>query len=70
VNISGNGKRLATLTLHLLNEWHQTKEYWRDAKAQEFDHKYMEELSHSVGLAVSVIEQLDKVVATIRKDCE
>jgi hypothetical protein len=70
MNISGNGKRLAVLTLQLMNEWQQTREYWRDAKSQEFDHHYMEELSHSVGLAVAVIEQLDKLVASIRKDCE
>jgi hypothetical protein len=70
MNISGNGKRLALLTQQLSNQWQQTREHWKDAKSQEFESKYLEELRAGVDRAVTVIEQLDKLVMKIRKDCE
>ena len=44
--------------------------YWKDAKSQEFERRYMEELLASVDRAVTVIEQLDKLITKIRSDCE
>jgi hypothetical protein len=70
MTISANGKRLATLTLQLATQWEQTKEYWRDAKSSEFEHQYVEELKASVDRAVTVIEQLDKLIMKIRRECE
>jgi hypothetical protein len=70
MNINGNGKRLAMLTLQLANQWQQTREHWQDARGLEFEQRYMQELTQSVDRAVAVIEQLDKVVAKIRNDCE
>ena len=43
---------------------------WRDAKSDEFQHKYLEELVSSVDKTVAVIEQLDKLILKIRHDCE
>ena len=68
--MSGNGAKLLALTKALSNQWQQTKHYWRDAKADEFERKYIQELMTSVDHASTVIEQLDKLVAKIRKDCE
>jgi len=68
--MSGNGSKLNALTRQLSAQWQQTKETWRDAKCQEFDRKYMQELLASVDRAVSVMEQLDKVFHKIRTDCE
>jgi hypothetical protein len=36
----------------------------------EFDRLYMEELNASVNAASGVIDQLDKIIAKIKKDCE
>ena len=58
------------LTRALNQEWQQTKECWRDAKCEEFERKYIQELMTGVDRAVTVIEQLDKVITKIRKDCE
>ncbi len=58
------------VTKELAIQWQQTKEYWRDAKAQEFDRQYMQELLAGVDRAVTVMEQLDQLVAKIRHDCE
>jgi len=66
----GNGLKLAAITKELSYQWQQTKEYWNDAKSQEFEQKYLEELLSSVDRAVAVIDELDKLVGKIRNDCE
>jgi len=68
--MNASGARLSAITKELARQWLQTKEYWQDAKSQEFERKYLEDLLASVDKAVTVIEQLDKLVMKIRKDCE
>ena len=68
--MSASGARLEALTKDLREHWLQTKEYWVDTKSHEFEQKYLEELFASVDRAVLVIEQLDKLVLKIKKDCE
>ncbi len=70
MSVSANGKRLSMLTLQLSTQWDQTKEYWKDARSQEFEQKYLEELRAGVDRAVTVIEQLDKLVMKVKRDCE
>jgi hypothetical protein len=68
--MSASGARLEALTKDLRVRWQQTREHWVDAKSLEFEHKYLDELFASVDRAVMVIEQLDKVILKIKKDCE
>jgi uncharacterized protein YeaO (DUF488 family) len=68
--MKAGSSRLAGLTKELRAQWQDTKNYWKDAKSQEFERRYMEELLASVDRAVTVIEQLDKLATKIRKDCE
>jgi hypothetical protein len=68
--MNANGSRLSGITRDLWGQWQQTKAYWRDAKAQEFENRYLAELLSSVDKTVGVIEQLDKLLQKIRKDCE
>ncbi len=68
--MSGSGQRLGGFTRDLSNRWQHTKESWRDAKAEEFERKYLEELYPSVDKAIHVMEQLDKLMAKIRSECE
>jgi tRNA uridine 5-carbamoylmethylation protein Kti12 len=70
MSLRNNGTRLSMLTRDLTNKWHETKDSWKDAKSLEFEHKYIEELQAAVDTALVVIDQLDKLVAKIRKDCE
>jgi hypothetical protein len=70
MSVSANGKRLSMLTLQLWNQWEQTKEHWKDARSQEFEQKYLEELRAGVDRAAAVIEQLDKLVMKVKRDCE
>jgi hypothetical protein len=68
--MSGNGSKLMALTRALSAQWQQTKESWQDAKAHEFERAYMDELFAGVDKAVTVMEQVDKLVTKIRSDCE
>ena len=68
--MSGNGARLEALTKELRAKWLQTKDSWADAKSQEFEHKFLEELFAGVDRATLVIEQLDKLLLKLKKDCE
>jgi hypothetical protein len=68
--MSGNAAKLMALTRALSQEWQRTKECWKDAKCEEFERKYVQELTTGVDRAVTVMEQLDKLMTKIRKDCE
>ena len=45
-------------------------DYWLDAKSQEFEQRYLQELFATVDKTVAAIEQIDKLVTRVRKDCE
>ncbi len=70
MSVVANRARLEGLTKELLMHWYETKEYWRDTKSEEFESKYLLELKASVEKTVTVIEQLDKLVGRIKRDCE
>lgn len=68
--MNANSSRLSGLTSELWAKWQQTKDLWRDKKALEFERDYLGELRPSVDKTVDVMEQLDKLLTKIRKDCE
>jgi len=70
MSTSASGARLAALTKELLNRWQQTRECWMDAKAREFDERYMLELESMVKSATTGIANLESVLRNVRSDCE
>ena len=62
--------RLEALTKELRLQWQQTKEHWADAKSREFEQRFLQELFGTVERSASAIEQLDRVITKIKKDCE
>jgi len=70
MSLAANKTRLTSVTQELFNRWRETQQYWRDNKAAEFERLYMEELNASVNAAAGVVDQLDKIIAKIKKDCE
>lgn len=68
--MSGNAAKLSALSKGLAVKWDETKNHWRDEKSEEFERQYIEELLNSVDKAVMVMEQLDKLLAKVRHDCE
>ena len=68
--MSASGSRISAVTKDLWVQWQQAREYWRDAKSEEFERKYLAELTASVDKAAAVFDQLDKLVMKVRSDCE
>jgi hypothetical protein len=70
MSMSGNKGRLVGLTRDISLEWAETKNYWRDVKSEEFERRFMAELSVHVNRAVLVLEQMDELLKKVRSDCE
>jgi hypothetical protein len=68
--VNANASRLEGVTKELRIQWLQTREQWRDDRAREFEKKYLDDLFAAVDKSVAVIDQLDKLLGKIRKDCE
>lgn len=70
MSLSGSKNRLVAITKELSNRWDETKNYWRDAKSQEFEQRYMSELFANVDKTVTVIDKLNELVTKVKNDCE
>ena len=70
MNLSGNKGRLVGLTRDISLRWAETKDHWHDAKSEEFDRRFMVELSASVNRTVLILEKLDELLKKVRSDCE
>ena len=70
MSLAGNASTLAALTRDLALNWERTKEAWQDAKAAEFERRYLADLMAGGDRAAAVFEELDKLITKIRRDCE
>ncbi len=70
MSLSGNRGRLIGLTRDLSLQWEETKNYWRDAKSDEFERRFMAELSAQVNRTVMTLEQMEEILKRVRSDCE
>jgi hypothetical protein len=70
MTLSGSKSRLTALTKELTLQWDETKNFWRDAKSLEFEHRYLQELLAYVDRTVMVIEKLDELLKKVRSECE
>lgn len=70
MNLNANKSRIAGLTKEILLRWEETKNYWRDARSAEFEHRFMQELAPRVNQAGVAVEKLDELFKRIRKECD
>ena len=70
MTISANGRSLAIATKDLFRRWEETKQFWQDAKAGDFEQEYLTQLQTAVDRATPVFEDLDKLVTRVRSECE
>ena len=70
MNISANGKVLVTATRELSLRWSETKDSWRDAKADEFEQRFLVELLATVDRTAIIFDDLDKLISKVKSDCE
>ena len=70
MSINASASRNAALTRDLEARWNSTREYWTDHRSREFDQKYMRELLSSVNILVAAAQELDKIIAKVKTDCD
>ena len=69
MSASGVENNLVQAVKDLSLEWQQTRTCWRDIKSQEFEKKYLENLSHHVARARVVIAEINVLLRKVRTDC-
>jgi hypothetical protein len=67
---SGSKGMLTAATRQLLASWEETRQTWRDRKADEFEKTYLADLAGGVNAAIRVMEDLDQLLHKIHADCE
>jgi len=70
MSLNSTRTRLTTLTKQLSIRWSETREHWQDAKAAEFEKRHLDELFNRVNNAAASIEDLERILTKIRRDCE
>lgn len=70
MNLHGSRARLLALTKDMQGRWEATRDSWNDAKTQEFEQHYFDELLAGVNRAASDLENLDRLLHQIHADCE
>jgi hypothetical protein len=70
MSLNASKSRLDSISKELSVQWEQTKNYWRDQKALDFEQKYLDELFRYTGKTILVIEKLDEILKKVRSDCE
>ena len=69
-SIKGSAGKLGRLTKELSSKWGEAKYFWNDARSAEFEKEYLDELPGQVNTGMKIMEELDKVLNKIRRDCE
>ena len=70
MSVSGQRTRLMGITKELALRWEETKTHWRDAKSEEFERRYLQELVARMDKTVAVMSKLDELLNKVRNDCE
>jgi hypothetical protein len=51
-------------------EWQTVRNYWTDAKSQEFEHDYLQDLPNLVTQARGAVDEIDVLLRKVRSACE
>jgi hypothetical protein len=70
MNLSGHKAQISGSTKELMLRWQETKNYWRDGKAREFQDHYLAELQARVDKATTIIDKLEEVLKKVHDDCD
>lgn len=68
--MTGSQNKLMALTKDLSAHWEHTKDYWNDAKSQEFEKRFLNGLLSGVNQTIGNIDALERILTKIRADCE
>lgn len=70
MSVSNNGKAILAATRELNRKWQETRNAWRDSKAEEFERKYLADLISEVERSIPALEELDRAITEARRACE
>jgi hypothetical protein len=70
MSVIGQRTRLMGITKELALRWEETKTHWRDAKSEEFERRYLQELVARMDKTIAVMSKLDELLNKVRNDCE
>ena len=70
MNVTGSAANLAQAMKELRLEWERAQTYWRDAKSEQFAHKYLEQLPNDVSRTTVAIKEISVLLNKVRTDCE
>lgn len=70
MSLSGSRSRLGGVTRELAARWRETREHWTDAKRDEFERRFLGELWPNVDRSIAAMEELDQLLAKVKRDCE
>jgi hypothetical protein len=71
LSVDGSSRaRLAHATRDLMVAWEAARSNWRDARATEFQSRFLEGLPEATGAAISAMEELAALLGRVRQDCE
>ncbi len=65
-----NNATLLQAIKDLSMHWERTKETWRDGKAAEFEHNYLERLPHLTARTSSAMDEISVLLRKVQLDCE
>ena len=68
--MTGANNRLLGLTKELHAAWDHTKQSWNDAKSDEFEKRFLDELFAAVNQAMTNIDTLERILSKIHDECE
>lgn len=70
MSISNSKGLLTGATQQLQLRWEETRQSWRDGKADEFEERYLAGLAESVNATVKIIEELERLLQKVHADCD
>ena len=70
MSVRAAGNVMAASTKQLWRSWDNARHEWRDAKADDFEHKYLVELQATVDRAGIVLNQIEKILSQAKEECE
>lgn len=54
----------------LNQSWERTKDSWRDVKAAEFEHHYLERLPNLAARTSTAMDEISVLIRKVQNDCE
>ena len=70
MSTQGSSAQLEAAWRDLASAWQHVNDDWRDARAREFEQRYLEKLPNLVMNARRAIEDIDLLLRKMRHDCE